>query len=115
MGCLWAVVETKCRDAEREKCYSQAFAYTMKRYKQLSVCMENDALNIDNNPIEGGIIGIALGRKNFLFCGSHHGGQRSAMLIISWEHANYNKQPSAQIQDLLPHRWKELQEREPVL
>lgn len=26
-----------------------------------------------------------------------------------------NKHPAAKIQDLLPHRWKELQEIEPVL
>jgi len=58
----------------------KAFAYTMKRYKRLSVYMENVALNIDNNPIEGSIRGIALGRKNFLFCGSHDAAQRSAML-----------------------------------
>lgn len=58
----------------------KAFSYTMKRYKRLSVYMENGALNIDNNPIEGSIRGIALGRKNFLFCGSHEGAQRSAML-----------------------------------
>jgi len=109
----------------------KAFAYTMKRYKRLSVYMENGALNIDNNPIEGSIRGIALGRKNFLFCGSHDGAQRSAMLYsfmatckllsinpMVWMVdvlKKINKQPTDQIQDLLPHRWKKLQEIEPVL
>ncbi|AMP98258.1 hypothetical protein AY601_2077 [Pedobacter cryoconitis] len=109
----------------------KAFAYTMKRYKRLSVYMENGTLNIDNNPIEGSIRGIALGRKNFLFCGSHDGAQRSAMLYsfmgtcklqginpIVWMVdvlKKINIQPADQIQNLLPHRWKELKEIEPVL
>jgi len=93
--------------------------------------MENGALNIDNNPIEGSIRGIALGRKKFMFCGSHDGAQRSAMLYsfmgtckllginpMVWMVdvlKKINKQPTAQIQDLLPHRWKKMQEIEPVL
>lgn len=109
----------------------KAFAYTMKRYKRLSVYMENGALNIDNNPIEGSIIGIALGRKNFMFCGSHNAAQRSAMLYsfmgtcklqsinpMVWMVdvlKKINKQRTDQIQDLLPHRWKKLQEIESVL
>jgi len=99
----------------------KAFAYTMKRYKRLSVYMENGALNIDNNPIEGSIRGIALGRKNFLFCGSHDAAQRSAMLYsfmgtcklqgtnpMVWMVdvlKKINKHPMEKIQDLLPHRW----------
>ncbi|WP_394332038.1 IS66 family transposase [Pedobacter hartonius] len=35
---------------------------------------------MDNNPIESSIRTITLGRKNFLFSGSHDGAQRSAML-----------------------------------
>lgn len=109
----------------------KAFSYTMKRFKRLSVYMENGALNIDNNPIEGSIRGIALGRKNFMFCGSHDGAQRSAMLYsfmgtckllginpMVWMVdvlKKINKQHADQIQDLLPHRWKTLQENEPVL
>lgn len=58
----------------------KAFAYTMKRYKRLSVYMENEILNIDHNAIESSIRPIALGRRNFLFSGSHDGAQRSAML-----------------------------------
>jgi transposase len=109
----------------------KAFAYTMKRYKRLAVYLENGILNIDNNPIESSIRGIALGRKNFLFCGSHDGAQRSAMLYsfmgtcklqginpMVWMVdvlKKINNQHADQIQDLLPHRWKELQEIEPVL
>lgn len=105
---------------------NKAFAYTMKRYKRLSVYMENSTLNIDNNAIEGSIRGIALGRKNYLFCGSHDGAQRSAMLYsfmgtcklqginpMVWlvdVLKKINNHPSAQIQELLPHKWKKINE-----
>ncbi|WP_073236045.1 IS66 family transposase [Pedobacter caeni] len=42
--------------------------------------MTTGSLAIDNNPIEGSIRGLSLGRKNYLFCGSHDGAQRSVML-----------------------------------
>jgi len=110
----------------------KAFSYTMKRYKRLSVYMEDGVLNIDNNPIEGSIRGIALGRKNYLFCGSHDGAQRSAMLYsfmgtcklqginpMIWMVdvlKRINTYPPAQLQELLPHRWKEMQQKtEPAL
>lgn len=104
----------------------KAFAYTMKRYKRLSVYMEDGTLNIDNNPLEASIRPIALGRRNFLFSGSHDGAQRSAMLYsfmgtcklhginpMTWMVdvlKRINNHPSEQIQELLPHRWKKLQE-----
>lgn len=58
----------------------KAVAYTMARFKRLAVYMDHEKLNIDNNPIEASIRGIAMGRKSFLFCGSHQAAQRSAML-----------------------------------
>jgi transposase len=40
----------------------------------------NGKLNIDNNPVERCIRPVAVGRKNYLFAGSHEAAQRSAML-----------------------------------
>ena len=37
-------------------------------------------LDIDNNPVENCIRPVAIGRKNYLFAGSHEAAQRSAML-----------------------------------
>ena len=37
-------------------------------------------LNIDNNPVERAIRPVAIGRKNYLFAGSHEAAQRNAML-----------------------------------
>jgi transposase len=33
-----------------------------------------------NNPVENSIRPLAIGRKNYLFCGSHEAAKRSAML-----------------------------------
>lgn len=58
----------------------KAIAYTLERWKRLSQYAENGMLNIDNNPVENSIRPVALGRKNYLFAGSHHAAQRSGML-----------------------------------
>jgi len=58
----------------------KALAYSIERWKSLSHYTENGMLNIDNNPVENSIRPVAIGRKNYLFCGSHEAAQRSAML-----------------------------------
>lgn len=58
----------------------KACAYSLERWNKLSLYAENGMLNIDNNPVENSIRPVALGRKNYLFAGSHEAAQRSAML-----------------------------------
>jgi hypothetical protein len=58
----------------------KALAYSLERWQRLSMYTENGMLNIDNNPVENSIRPVALGRKNYLFAGSHEAAQRSAML-----------------------------------
>lgn len=58
----------------------KALAYSIERWQRLSVYAHNGMLNIDNNPVENSIRPVALGRKNYLFAGSHEAAQRSAML-----------------------------------
>jgi len=103
----------------------KAFAYTMSRFKKLAVYMEDPKLNIDNNPIEASIRSVAMGRNNFLFCGSHPAAQRSAMLYsfmascklhninpIDWLTDVLNKIsncPKHKQKQLLPHYWKKKQ------
>jgi transposase len=58
----------------------KALEYSMKRWKELSVYTSDGRLEIDNNRIENQIRPIALGRKNFLFAGSHESAQRIAMI-----------------------------------
>jgi transposase len=57
-----------------------AMAYTMKLWKELSNYLLDGLLEIDNNAIENKIRPVALGRKNYLFAGSHEAAQRAAMI-----------------------------------
>src|SRR5699024_9011867 len=59
---------------------SKAFAYAQNRWDQLSVYLKDGNLQIDNNQIENAIRPVALGRKNYLFAGSHEAAQRPAMI-----------------------------------
>jgi transposase len=58
----------------------KALGYSIERWQRLTLYTENGMLNIDNNPVENSIRPVALGRKNYLFAGSHEAAQRSAML-----------------------------------
>jgi transposase len=54
-------------------------------------------LNIDNNPVENCIRPVAVGRKNYLFAGSHEAAQRSAML--------YSLMGTCKLHDINPFTW----------
>ena len=41
---------------------------------------EDGAAEIDNNIAENALRGVSIGRKNFLFLGSHSGGERAAAM-----------------------------------
>jgi transposase len=100
----------------------KAIAYSLRRIKTLSLYTTDGRLEIDNNLIENTIRPIALGRKNYLFAGSHTAAQRIAVFysllgsckLHSIEPYSYLKDilerlpdhPINQIDELLPHRWK---------
>jgi transposase len=102
----------------------KALGYSIERWKELMVYATDGKLNIDNNPVENSIRPVAIGRKNYLFAGSHQAAQRSAMLYsllgtcklhginpFTWLKEvlqtipNY---PINKVNDLLPHRWTPL-------
>lgn len=58
----------------------KAMAYAYARWDALSAYLYDGNLQIDNNQIENAIRPVALGRKNWLFAGSHEAAQRSAMI-----------------------------------
>jgi transposase len=58
----------------------KALAYSIERWSRLCIYTSDGMLNIDNNPVVNSIRPVAVGRKNYLFCGSHEAAQRSAML-----------------------------------
>jgi len=57
-----------------------AMAYTLKLWPRLIRFVENGRFNIDNNLIENSIRPVALGRKNYLFAGSHEAAQHAAII-----------------------------------
>jgi transposase len=59
---------------------AKALGYCIGRWQELKVYTTDGKLNIDNNPVENSIRPVAVGRKNYLFAGSHEAAKRSAML-----------------------------------
>ncbi|MFN3917970.1 MAG: IS66 family transposase [Flavobacteriales bacterium] len=57
----------------------KAIEYCTKLWASLMTYLENGNYHIDNNAIENKIRPVALGRKNYLFAGSHNGAKRTAM------------------------------------
>ena len=58
----------------------KAMSYTYARWDALSAYLYDGNLQIDNNLVENAIRPVALGRKNWLFAGSHEAAQRAAMI-----------------------------------
>lgn len=57
----------------------KAIVYTLSRWEKLCLYANDGMLEIDNNLVENAIRPLALGRKNYLFAGSHEAAQRIAM------------------------------------
>jgi transposase len=58
----------------------QALHYSLERFDKLMLYTSDGKLEIDNNLLENAIRPVAIGRKNYLFAGSHNGAKRAAML-----------------------------------
>ena len=58
----------------------KAIDYALTRWKGLSAYAHDGELEIDNNLVENTIRPIALGRKNYMFAGSHQAAQNLAVL-----------------------------------
>jgi transposase len=59
---------------------SKAMTYMLKRWDKLCYFTKNGRIEIDNNLIENSIRPIALGRKNYLFAGSHQSAKRAGIM-----------------------------------
>lgn len=80
----------------------KAITYAIKRWDKLVRYVEYGQVEIDNNLIENTIRPVALGRKNYLFAGSHEGARRAAMLYSLLTTAKLNNvEPFAYLRDVL--------------
>jgi transposase len=103
----------------------KALGYNIKRWPELKIYASDGKLNIDNNPVENSIRPVAIGRKNYLFAGSHEAAERSAMLYSFLGTCKLNSinpfiwlqdvlrrisnHPINKIEELLPQNWKPLE------
>jgi len=58
----------------------KAIGYTLNLWSRLIRYLDDGRYEIDNNLIENSIRPVALGRKNYLFAGSHEGAHRAAIM-----------------------------------
>jgi transposase len=75
----------------------KAFAYTLKLWPRLVRYIDDGRLHIDNNMVENSIRPVALGRKNYLFAGSHDAARQAAML--------YSLLATCKINNVEPFSW----------
>jgi uncharacterized protein (DUF169 family) len=59
--------------------------YLINQYPKLEAIFNDGRIELDNNLIENPIGPMAIGRKNYLFCGSHKAAQNAAMIYFSLE------------------------------
>lgn len=101
---------------------AQAMSYFMPRFEKLCIYTQDARLHIDNNLVENAIRPVALGRKNYLFAGSHEAAQRAAMIYsllatcklhqidpYYWLKdvlENIHRYTTSNIENLLPQNWR---------
>lgn len=111
----------------------KAVSYAYTRWDNMMRCLEDGRLLLDNNLAENAIRPIALGRKNYLFCGNHEAAVNMSVIcsllatckahdvnprdylkdIIS-QMPYHKKSADEELLNLLPHKWK-LQHPESLL
>ena len=103
----------------------QAISYTLNLWERLIRYIDYEDVEIDNNLVENLIRSLALGRKNYLFAGSHDAAQRAAIFYSLFATCELNgvnpydwlvdvlnrinAHPHKQIAELLPAAWKQAQ------
>ena len=101
----------------------KAIHYTYGIYRKLIRYTLDGRYRIDNNQAENSVRDLALGRKNYLFCGNHESARRTAViysLMASCKVNDVNPQEwltdvlnriqdhnIQKLDELLPHRWKQ--------
>lgn len=70
----------KMKTLSRHSELAKAFAYALNQWPALTYYANDGWVEIDNNIAENALRAVSLDRKNFLFFGSDHGGERGALL-----------------------------------
>ncbi len=103
----------------------RALKYTYSLFYLLSRYHLDGRYKLDNNLAKNAIRPLAIGRKNYLFCGNHEASENAAVIyslvgccnagdvdVREWlidvltKIPSYNNDYSKDLADLLPHNWK---------
>jgi transposase len=100
----------------------EAIKYTLNQWDEIVAIFDDERFQLDNNPIERQMRPIAIGRKNYLFAGSHEGASRAAIIYsllgtaklhkvnpedwLKYVLQNMRTYPVARLKELLPQNWK---------
>jgi transposase len=90
-------VNTQHKNNLRKEPIGKALNYANNQLPLLKAYLKDGRIEIDNNLIENAIRPLALGRKNYLFAGSHDGARRAAMM--------YSFFASCKTMDINPWEW----------
>jgi transposase len=109
---------------------AKAIDYTFNHWKAFTRFLDDGRICLSNNAAERALRGIAVGRRNWTFCGSDSGGHRAAVLYTMIESAKLAgvdpkawladvlariaDHPLHQIDALLPWNWKAARESQTV-
>lgn len=83
--------------SDRRSSIDKAIGYTLGIYPRLCRYLDDGRYHIDNNMAENAVRPLALGRKNYLFCGSHSAARDAAMI--------YSLIGTCRLCGHNPHRW----------
>ena len=109
----------------------KALSYTYNLFHRLSRYHLDGRYRIDNNPVENALRPLALGRKNFMFCGNHDAAENAAIMYslfgcckasdvnprqwltdVLTRIPEYNNNYDLDLADLLPHNWQKSKSQE---
>ena len=75
----------------------KAITYSLARWEKLKRYTTDGKIEIDNNQVENSIRPLALGRKNYLFAGSHDAAKRAAAI--------YSLLGTCKLNNINPYTW----------
>ena len=75
----------------------KAFKYALQLWPRIKRYVDDGRFQIDNNLIENSIRPVALGRRNYLFAGSHNGAKNAARM--------YSLMATCKLNDIDPYQW----------
>ncbi|EDR7170727.1 IS66 family transposase, partial [Salmonella enterica subsp. houtenae] len=80
LNALESWLREKMKTLSRHSELAKAFTYALNQWPALTYYAYDGWAEADNNIAENALRMVSLGRKNFLFFGSDHGGERGALL-----------------------------------